>query len=100
MCRASEVPQERECTLSSLPESSDDLTNRDERRRKSVRLMSLVGSNSVETASGLESVSGHLSAELGRDLVLDLSKRVEAASGREKLFGNLCAVFSRGRESM
>ena len=39
---------------------------------------------------------GNLCEEFGRDLVLDLRKRVAAASGLEKLLGNLCAVFGRG----
>ena len=39
--------------------------------------------NSVEADSGAESMSENLCAEFGRNVVLDLSKRVAAASDRK-----------------
>ena len=107
-------------TPSSLPESSDESSSRDERDGscldpivdwskhgatgsvlelvQSGRDVALKLGNSVEADSGAESMSGNLCAEFGRDVVLDLNKRVAAASGREKLSGNVCAVFGRGRD--
>ena len=49
--------------------------------------------------SWAEAVPTTLGEIPGRDIVLDLSKRVAAASGREKtLSGHLCANSGRGRD--
>ena len=104
-------------TLRSLPECSDESSNRDEgdgsfldgivdwskhgaagsvlERVEANRDVDLNLGNCVEADSGAESISGSLCAEFGRDIVLDSSKRVPAASGREKLSGLLCADSGR-----
>ena len=109
-------------TFSYLPECSDESSNRDEgdgsfldvivdwskhgatgsvlEQVEAGRDVDLNLGNSLEADSGSESMSGNLCAEFGRDVVLDLSKRVAAASGREKkLSGNLCADSGRGRDT-
>ena len=58
--------------------------------------------NSVEADSGAESMSVNLCAEYGRDIVLDLCKRVAAASGREQLsFGtSLCGFWTGSKRGI
>ena len=75
-------------TLSSLQECSDESSGRDEGDGSYLDLI-VDWSNHSATGGVLEC------AEAGRDVDLNLSKRVEADSGLEHFSGDPCAVFGR-----